>query len=542
MGNIVEEPYDSYQVLDLRREPHLRKFVELLAGGEPTFAAQSLFTLVASSGCRSVVVEADYIDRDHSRSFTRFYARAFQDIHRRTTRLHFFTSRLTKSRLDRELSDSDIQRSYMGFCVLRPLHTKRIGRTVVPPPAAGEPAFHYPLGAADFDVNIAGSHLSVRGAPFMEQDARVAACATSALWMSSESMSRRFGLPSFTTAEITDFATRHIAGGRPIPSPGLNYMQMVEALRSMGYDPVMANISNRRSAIEYIYPYVESGIVPILLLHFVSGHHTAAVVGHTFDVEANPRRRSQVMWQAEPIRSWRSWQWVDGFLINDDQRGLYRKLTFADLGAAKAALRSQYGRSRELDRVLDGWTCPVSIDVSTSTPGAAHYANLWGLLIPLPQGISLSASEAHDKVARIIKVWYASQGRSVDRDLYLRTYLASSVDFKRRMSDNQDIHGFLKRLYRSKNLPRWIWVTEVGYRRELIRDDLNQQQIRGEILLDANSSPWSPDFLSLHLPMLGGRGHLTTMQSNHTEVRDVEAALRSGWILYRDRAYQPLLR
>lgn len=540
MRGLVEEPYESYRVIDLRRPAHREELASLIIGAEPTFAALSLFEIIMSGDCRSVVVEKDYVDRDHSRSYTRFYARAFQDTPRRTTRLHFFATRLTKKRLDAELNDPELAHSYRGFCILRPLHRRRIGRTVVPPPATTGPESHFPLGAATFEANIAGTLLRITGAPFMEQDARVAACATTALWMSCESMSRSFGLASFATAEITDLAARNLTGGRPIPSPGLTSAQMVEASRGMGYDPLLTAIADRRSAIEQLYPYVESGIVPILLLKFITGNHTAAVVGHTFDVEAKPGRRTQVLWHGRPIRFWRSWQWVDSFLINDDQRGLYRKLTFVGSDVAKAGIRGMYGARYE--GVVDEWGCPVRIDLATTTGAAADYANLWGVLVPLPPGISLSAEEAHEKVARIIQVWYQGQGRSPRRDLYLRTYLANSVDFKRRMSDMQNIHGFLRRLYRSKNLPRWIWVTEVGYRGELIREDLDRQVIRGEILLDANSSPWMPDFLCLHMPMPRRQGHLTTMQSSHTEYADVERALRSGWILHPDRPYPPLSR
>lgn len=543
MSSLVEQPYEAYRVLDLRRLAHRNEFARLLEGDEPTFASLSLYDLITSSDCRSVVVENDYIDRDHSRSFTSFYAHAFQDIPRRTTRLHFFATRLTNTRLDDELTDPDVRGSYRGFCALRPLHTKKIGRTVVLPPDSADPASHFPLGVSIFDVNIAGRSFSIRGAPFMEQDARVAACATTALWMSSESMSRRFGLPSYTTAEITDFATRILGGGRPIPSPGLNYMQMAEALRSMGYDPLMPAVTDRQTAIEQLYPYVESGIVPILLLRFISGNHAAAVVGHTFDIGAHPRRRTQVTGHGRSIRFWRSWQWVDGFLVNDDQRGLYRKLTFVDASEAKNAIRARYGVAGGVDRMVDEWECPVRVDMSTAAArGAADYGNLWGLLVPLPPRISLSAGEAHQKVARIIQVWYDIRGREVDRRLYLRTYLANSVEFKGRMSESENVHKFLRRLLRSKNLPRWIWVTEVGYRDELIRANLDQQVIRGEIILDANSSPWTPDFLCLHMPMPGRRGHLTTMRSTNIEYRDVARALRSGWILYGDRPYKPLLR
>ena len=87
----VEQPYESYRVLDLKRSSHLSEFIALVEGEDPTFAAQALRDMISSGDCRSVVVESGYIDRDHSRSFTAFYAQAFQEIPQEGEKGCFFT-------------------------------------------------------------------------------------------------------------------------------------------------------------------------------------------------------------------------------------------------------------------------------------------------------------------------------------------------------------------------------------------------------------------------------------------------------------------
>ncbi len=543
---VRERKYQSIQVVDLTKPAGfktLRKYVE--RGESPTLATLAALDCALNEDCKCVLIEKEYIDRDHSASYSSFYVRAFQDVPRRTTRLHFFSRRLRRSDLD-DLSSEKISESYIGQMVLRPLAKRICGRSVLQAPT--EAAAHFHLAAWNFEASLAGSRLQVRGSPFMEQDARVAACATAALWMSAESLAPRLHLPRFTTNDIAEFATMYAVGQRALPSGGLTKEQMAEAFRRMGFDPVAVLVADKDEALSQIYPYVESGLAPVLLLSVPRGDHAVVAVGHTYNAKEAPPSRIGERWGSRLLEFWRSWQWVDGFLVNDDQRGPYRPLKFVDSSSLSQSFRDVCGM--DAPPFTGRWTCPVLIDtrlrrISKHIPSPwpdAEPADLWGAIIPLPPGISLDPEEAHGKVGRIIGMWYASLELDFPDNLHLRTYLIRAAEFKERMSSVPRLHPFLRSLYRGKSLPRWLWVTEVAFRDDIAGKPANRHVTRGEVVLDANSSPETPDFVSLHMPLGGDRGHVATMLPKETTFDHVREALKSGWLLYDDYPYSPLLR
>jgi hypothetical protein len=549
----VETPHENFDILDLERPRDWASLVTLVISLQAGLAPWAVLDYVLNRGCRAVVVERDYVDRDYARSYRHFYARSFRDLEKRTTRLHFFARPIRRASVS-YLGRPRTAASYMGFCVLRPLAVRRIGRTVLKPQPI-DPESEFPITAGRFHVNIGGSHLEVQGAAFMEQDARVASCASAATWMSTASIAARFGLPTYTTSEITEYATAYVVGERMLPSGGLTVDQIAEALRRMGYDPVTLPIRSSHEAMDVVYPYVESCIPPILLLRLVEGGHAMMAVGHTFDVSREPAGPSKVHWAKgeDPISVWRSWQWVDALLVHDDQRGPYCRLELlgVDTEELSSEIQGIYGQTPGFDinsLKLEEWGCPVRIDCALPYWESRNVfrrpqcciGNLWGVIVPLPTGISLSALEAHDKVARILKMWYDGLGQDMPDDLYLRTYLIESNAFKEHVDRTRGLHRYARRMYLGKSMPRWLWVTEVGFRREVLTSRMSDQRIRGEVLLDANSSPWIPDFVALHMPLGKGRGHLTTMRPRES---DVEAALvTGGWLLLGDQSYLPLHR
>lgn len=552
MPRAAERPHENFEILELQQPHDLARLINLVFSPyQAGPAAWAVLDYVLRRGCVTVVVERQYVDRDHSRSYTRFYARSFRDLEKRATRLHFFTRPIRRASLT-SLSRPSTVASYMGFCVLRPLGVRPIGRTVLRP-LPTDPDSEFPITTGQFPVNIGGSSLKVQGAAFMEQDARVATCASAACWMSITSMAARFGLPTYTTAEITDFATAYAVGERIMPSGGLTTDQIAESLRRMGYDPITSWVTGPGQGMELVYPYVESGIAPILILHLVDGYHAITAVGHTFDVKRQPAKPTEVFWEEGTIRVWRSWQWADALLVHDDQRGPYRRLELLDVDRERLRTEIQaiYGDtpSFDIDSLrLEEWDCPVRIDCALPSLEAAigsywrpaEIANLDGVIIPLPPGISLSGPEAHDKVARILRIWYDGLLREVPEDLYLRTYLTESNAFKERMARTQGLHPYARRMYLGKGMPRWLWVTEVGLRSEVLTPRITDQRIRGEIVLDANSSPWLPDFVALHMPLGDGQGHLTTMRPHESDVQT--ALVEGGWLLFGDQSYLPLHR
>ena len=90
-------------------------------------------------GCKTIVTESHYIDRDYIHDAALFYARSLRSYPNFCQRLHFFKDEFDADKWREMITDRDnrqerakyLQDSYLGFCVIRPLSGAPVGRTVL---------------------------------------------------------------------------------------------------------------------------------------------------------------------------------------------------------------------------------------------------------------------------------------------------------------------------------------------------------------------------------------------------------------------------
>jgi hypothetical protein len=414
---------------------------------------------------------------------------------------------------------------------------RKVGRAVVPvAPSPGETV--YVTTPAVSPVNVAGFDLTVVGPPFMEQDERVSRCATAALWMSTSAMADRVGMAAYSTAEITQFATRYFVSERSLPSGGLYPEQMAESLRAMGYEAVKAGTGNVDQAASIIYSYVESGVPPILFLKLPGTGHVVTAVGHSWvpaPVHQPPPR--EVAWITDPALTFhRSVSWVPSFLAHDDEHGPFVRVY---LQSSADQLISAYG-PETAEALLASGGVPVTVEKQLRYDplnSIRYQALLVAILIPHPPNVSLVSAEAERKAARLLKIWFLIQGQAPPTDFVLRTYLARSNDLKRWVH-NSKMHPYARDLHLGKGMPRWVWVTEISEVPSMNAPDPEQSLIRGEVVIDATSNPWTADFLVFHL-IHDSDGYFATMLPSD---RDPEAVLSKVWRLPGEQPYPYLGR
>ena len=163
---------------------------------------------------------------------------------------------------------------------------------------------------ADFTANLLGVDLKVTGASFLQQDARVGACAQVAIWAGMRHMHARYNYNWVSVADITRFATPTTSDeaiSLPAGSDFLTSERMIRGISEAGYQPLCFRRQNIDRAI---LPYVESGIPVILGLSFGGTvGHAVTVIGRVFAKQVSPTRNAI--------------DYVPAYIVHDDQGGPY---------------------------------------------------------------------------------------------------------------------------------------------------------------------------------------------------------------------------
>src|SRR5260370_33177060 len=225
---------------------------------------------LATLGCKTVITELHYIDRDYIHDLALFYALSLRSYPNFGYRLHFFKQELDAAQwktiatdtANRKQQAEFLQSVYLGFCVIRPLPGSPIGRTVLSTmgPTTSSGLARTFDAVRDYDVHLAGFTLIVRGLAFQQQDQGVSACATTALWTAMHKVAKMEQLAVPTPAQITEAACRYIlAEGRALPSEGLNIEQICEGIRGGGLQPVGIRSVSLQEDRAQLSAYISSG-------------------------------------------------------------------------------------------------------------------------------------------------------------------------------------------------------------------------------------------------------------------------------------------
>ncbi len=254
-------------------------------------------------------------------------------------RIHAFATDLDEAALDTLLCRASageykevreqLQASYRGFVVVRPLPAVPIGRTVLAcPEDLGTRKYE---STVDYPVHFLGFELSVHGIAFQQQDVAVGSCATTAIWTALQRAARHEGGRAPTPSAITQAAARYLLReGRPMPGHhGLTLEQICEAFRAFDFAPEVIHAGKSEDALvdfrRFLNIYLRSGIPVTLSLGGDRGH-AVTVVGY----RQSSSKAVPVVTQlpGEPAREFIYLNDThDRLFVHDDQIGPYASAT-----------------------------------------------------------------------------------------------------------------------------------------------------------------------------------------------------------------------
>ena len=452
---------------------------------------------------KSYVLEEPYIDRDYSADYLEFYARTFRTHERHCRRAHFFSkdvSPLVSASLSTE-GLSELRRlavdAYCGFCVLRPLPTAPIGRTVLRAGLRG----HHDMEAtvtcrAAFDANLLGIDLEVTGAAYLQQDARVGACAQVAIWAGMRHLHARYDYDWVSVADITRLATPTApdeAVSLPAGSDFLTSERMIRAIAEAGYQPLCFRNPNpdSPSIASAILPYVESGI-PVILGLNLGGEvgHAVTVLGRIFGKQHSPT--------ANAI------DYVPAYIVHDDQGGPYMTLPVKDPTVSPHPFSEDTVQRGSTELNMTHATFAVAL-MSTrvfSTAAAAEFSardRINETLGLMPHIRNMLAQQNLSINARLLD---ELEDAHAGGRLILRTYLTSAAGYRRHIAGG-NASDDLKDALLDLHLPHFTWITEISTIDSYNNVSAGMRRMYGHTIIDATSTGKGRDaILMLHLPGL----------------------------------------
>jgi len=310
-------------------DPLFPKPQGLIENEWPPTQVRYLGIYLGQLGCKTILIEGHYMDRDYVDDVALFYSRSLRSYPNYCQRLHFFSEAFDQDAwhslvinvASRGKAATFLQDSYLGFCVVKPLPGSPLGRTVLPTlgPVAQSGAQRSFGAVRPYQVHLAGFDLHVTGLVFQQQDQGVSACATTALWSAMHNVTKAEGLTVMTPAEITEAASRYaLPTGRALPSEGLTIQQICEATRAAGLQPVLIPSVSLDHDRAQLLAYLSSGFAPVLALQPLSGTgvgHAVCAVGLKID-QVQPQTNPSLHFKDRATS-------VTGLYIHDDRLGPY---------------------------------------------------------------------------------------------------------------------------------------------------------------------------------------------------------------------------
>jgi|GEM_PF-397362 len=227
---------------------------------------------LAEINAQTYVFEKDYIDKDFTIDYQKFYCRSFKEPkNKNTKRFHFFNKPFDLDFFLSAISNGntdELQKSYLGFAVIRPINDALgqplVGKTVLTtyPEEEGESIKRIFIKSDEF-ASLFGIPMIIKSVPFQAQDRGVSACATVALWSGTHPLKDIFGTTNFSPAEITEMATSLPSFHRRFPTTGLTKEQIINFVKLLGLDVEIIKPKTSDAIPIIVKAYINAGL-PIL--------------------------------------------------------------------------------------------------------------------------------------------------------------------------------------------------------------------------------------------------------------------------------------
>lgn len=308
----------------------------------------------------TIVNESYYIDRSFRDTYYMYFSNQHFDTRRYSRRLSFFKGEIDftvffsadGSDARGDVSDEAVHNAFMGSCVINPLITGAIGRTLIDPKyilsQEQKPIY---IRLSKFTLHVLGKKLFVNAFPYRMQDQETMRCAEVTIMNLLDYYSNSYvDYRSVVPEEIITCEQKH-SFERMLPARGVTSAIMSSVLSAFGFSTRLYNIgaldsgsyslaalNNLGELKRWLYYYVESGIPVALNLKPVNDNgsgHSIVCIGHGAcrqELVHKAKRRKWIPWdnmESHPIIN--SADFYNDFVVVDDNKPVYQVRPYEQL-------------------------------------------------------------------------------------------------------------------------------------------------------------------------------------------------------------------
>jgi hypothetical protein len=403
---------------------------------------------------KTYIIENNYIDKDYIIDYSNFYARSFDVNDKYTKRIHFFNKNISADDFQELMTNydqskiDDINKSYLGFAILRPIQDSQgkrfFGRILLKtyPNKVNEYCRFYLTQT--YNISLFGIPLTIKTLPFLPQDEAVGACATSACWVALHPLNSLFGIQKCSPYEITNLAISFPGHGRNFPSQGLTSSQMKSQFNEIGLETeyiklkevTYNNYTKKDDMVaDAVKAYNNLGLPVIATLYLEKNKH----IDYHAVVISGYRHKNGV---------------VTEFYVHDDQIGPFHKV-LPD-GDSANFLTHEFPSKGNFSKWKNAWTNERNYE----------FIHVETLIIPIYSKLRLNFGRIYN-LYLYNKRWTEQYNDANKTDLTSELFLTSVNEYKKHLlkckfANKPDILD--------KPLPRFLWVIRLKADNHFVKD------------------------------------------------------------------------
>lgn len=423
----------------------------------------------------TIVQEFYHIDRSYRDSYYTYFSNQHFQVKRYSRRLSFFWAEITEEDFFIK-TDKDINNLFIGSCVINPITTGAIGKTLINPKYIIDKKPVY-MRLSKFTLHIYGKKLTVEAFPYRMQDEETMRCGEVTLLNLLEYYSNSYNdYRAVLPKDILDSEQKH-SHERVLPARGITYPILTKVLSEFGFSPRLYNLYSIDSFSlsqvtqidelkRWLHYYVESGIpvaLNLLPIGISGAGHSVVCVGHGQAKEnlfGKAMKNRWISWEnkenCHPIID--SADFYEDYVIIDDNQPVYQVENFNKL--------SSFSNMR-----VENIAAPLYKRMFMDAPDAA----------------AIVRTILHQQEYSV-DVW-AKNFLKPNEDIVIRLFMASSHGLKKHRIETLS-NVYARETYAIVPMPRFVWVCEL-YRVSDYCKGVDNEELKafGEIVIDATSAP-----------------------------------------------------